>query len=491
VQVNPTVVTVGLAYLAGVAAIGAWAARRTRTARDFFAAGKGIGIAALSLSTMSATLSGFVFIGGPGLMQSAGLGALFIVLSTGVTGALGAWVVGRRLRLLAEVREILTVPDALAARFGGGWVPGLAAAGILVAVVGYMATNLLALGVVVDTLFGTGVGWGIWLGTAVLVAYTATGGILAAIYTDVLQGGLMAAASIWIFSVALEAGGGLAAISRTLVEADPGFLAPFGHLSPMTAVGFYLLFAVGSLGQPHVIHKFIMLRDPRTLRWYPLAMTGGMTVVLLLLFAVGITTRALVLRGEMPPLAAPDQATPAFLLAYAPPLLAGVVFAGVLAAIMSTLNSFMNVGAAALTRDLPRALGRPVADELTVGRWTTVALSLVAAGAAQASGTLVAFLGIFGFGLFASTLVPGVAVGLNWAGATRRAATASLVAGIGSTVVLEVLAFFDVFTLPGSLGIPVTALCLSLAVLIGGSLLDPAGRSATHLDPAVREALRA
>jgi Na+/proline symporter len=476
--VNATIVGVGLAYLAGVAAIGTWAARRTRTSHDFFAAGRGIGIVALSLTTMSATLSGFVFIGGPGLMQSAGLGALFIVLSTGVTGALGVWVVGRRLRLLAEVRDIMTIPDALAARFGGGWVPGLAAAGILVAVVGYMATNLLALGVVVDILFDTGVGWGIWLGTAVLVAYTATGGILAAIYTDVLQGGLMAVASVGVCAVALEAGGGLASMSRTLLEADPGFLDAFGHLSPMTALGFYLLFAVGSLGQPHVIHKFMMIEDPRQLRWYPLAMTGAMTVVLLLFFAVGVTTRVLVLRGEMAPLAAPDEATPAFLLAYAPPLLAGLVFAGVLAAIMSTLNSFMNVGAAALTRDLPRALGRPLADELAVGRWTTVGLSVAAAAAAHASGTLVAFLGIFGFGLFAATLVPAVAVGLNWRGATRAGAISGLVIGLAGTVVLETLAFLEVWGLPGDLSVPVTALTLALLAFVGVSWLTRADAAA-------------
>lgn len=475
---NATVVAVALAYLAGVAAVGTWAARRTRTARDFFAAGPGIGIVALSLSTMSATLSGFVFIGGPGLMQTAGLGALFIVLSTGVTGALGAWVVGRRLRLLAEVRDIMTVPDALAARFGGGLVPGLAAVAIVIAVVGYMATNLLALGVLVDTVFGIGVGWGIWVGTGVLVAYTATGGILAAIYTDVLQGTLMAVASVGVFTVALEAGGGLAEMSRTLMEYDPAFLAPFGHLTPMTALGFYLLFAVGSLGQPHVIHKFIMIRDPRRLRWYPLAMTAAMTVVLLVFFAVGVATRVLVLRGEMPPLSTPDQATPAFLVAHAPPLLAGVVFAGVLAAVMSTLNSFMNVGAAALTRDLPRALGRSVRDELRVGRWTTVGLSVAAAATAHLSGTLVAFLGIFGFGLFASTLVPGVAVGLNWRGATRLGAAASLATGLVVTLLLETLAFLEIWRLPGGLGIPATALALALLVLLGVSRLTRRGAAA-------------
>ena len=83
-------------------------------------------------------------------------------------------------------------------------------------------------------------------------------------------------------------------------------------------------------------------------------------------------------------------------------LLAAVVFSGVAAAIMSTVNSFMNVGAAALIHDLPVALGRRVRNELLWGRIATVGISLLAAVLAQLSGTLVAFLGIFGFGLFAA-----------------------------------------------------------------------------------------
>ena len=76
-------------------------------------------------------------------------------------------------------------------------------------------------------------------------------------------------------------------------------------------------------------------------------------------------------------------------------LLAALVFSGVAAAIMSTVNSFMSIGAAALTHDLPVALGRRVGNELRWGRISTVVISVVAALVAQASGTLVAFLGIF------------------------------------------------------------------------------------------------
>jgi len=142
-------------------------------------------------------------------------------------------------------------------------------------------------------------------------------------------------------------------------------------------------------------------------------MTGAMTLALLLFLSVGLAVRALVARGDLPPLARPDDATPTFLLGYLPRVVAAVVFSGVAAAIMSTVSSFLSVGAAAITHDLPRAFARarPRDDvrALRAGRVWTVLLCVAGAVLAQASGTLVAFLGIFGYGLFAATTLPALA----------------------------------------------------------------------------------
>jgi Na+/proline symporter len=206
-----------------------------------------------------------------------------------------------------------------------------------------------------------------------------------------------------------------------------------------------------------------MLRDPRRLKWFPLLMTLALLLTTLLFLGVGIVVKSLVVEGRMT-LATPDQATPYFLLRFTPVLLAGLVFSGVAAAIMSTVNSFMNVGAAAITHDIPVALGRRVGNELRWGRIATVGISVLAAVLAQLSGTLVAFLGIFGFGLFASTLVPALAIGLNWEGATRQGAIASIVVGIVSTLTLETLGFFDLYTVP--VGVTVSGLSLVLSFLV-------------------------
>ncbi len=461
---RPTVIGVAILYFAGVAAISVWAARRTRTAGDFFLAGQGIGLWALAIAAMAATLSGFIFVGGPGLVYTIGMGAVFIVMPATITNSMTAWVLAKRMRLLGEARGLLTIPDAIGARYRSRAAQGLAAVAMLIAIVGYMATNILALGLVIDAIFGIGLAPSIWIGMLVTLAYTVSGGILAGIYTDLLQGALMAAASALVFVYALEAGGGMAAMSATILASDPAFLGPWGKLTPLAALSFFFVFGLGVLGQPHVVHKFYMLRDPRRLRWYPLLMTLALVVTLLIFFGVGLVTKTLVLRGELPPLATPDAATPTFLLGYTPLLLAALVFSGVAAAIMSTVNSFMNVGAAALTHDLPVAFGFRVANELRWGRIWTVVIAIAAAVIAQLSGTLVAFLGIFGWGLFASTLVPALAIGLNWRRATRAGAIASIASGLVITLTLETLAYLKRFTFPA--GVTATAVALVTSILV-------------------------
>ena len=461
---SPGIVAIALVYFAIVATIATWATRRTKSASDFFVAGAGVGLWTLAIAKMAATLSGFAFIGGPGLVYTIGIGAVFIILPGALSNALGAWVLAKRMRLLGEARGLFTVPDAIGARYRSRLAQGLAAASVLIAVVGYIATNLLALGLVIDAIFATGLPLGIWIGTAVILAYSVAGGIMAGIYTDVFQGSVMALASAVVFVFALKSGGGMENISRTIMAADPDFLGPWGTIGPMAAISFFFVFAVGSLGQPHVVHKFYMLRDPRQLKWYPLLMTVALAVTQLLYVSVGIAMKALVVGGDIAPLAKADQATPQFLLHYTPTIVAGLVFSGVAAAIMATVNSFMSVGAAALTHDLPIAFGRRVSDELRVGRISTVALAVVAAGVAQVSGTLVAFLGIFGWGLFGSTIVPALAIGLNWEGATRAGAIASISTGLVVTLVGETLGYFKVYGLPAGVSISALALVSSLLV---------------------------
>src|SRR4029079_288476 len=115
---------------------------------------------------------------------------------------------------------------AIGARYKSPATQGLAGIAMLVGIVVYMATNALAMGVVINAIFGVGIAWGIWLGMGITLAYSVSGGILARIYNDVFQGTLMGVASVLVFAFVLKVGGGLGHMSATILARDPGFLSP-------------------------------------------------------------------------------------------------------------------------------------------------------------------------------------------------------------------------------------------------------------------------
>ena len=474
---RPGVIAVALIYLAIVLAIGLWALRRTRSSKDFFIAGQGIGLLVTGFATMSAAFSGFVFLGGPGLTYRIGVASLFIVIPVSFTAGLLCWVVAKRLRLLAEVREVYTIPDAIACRYRSLWATGLSAVAVLIGTVGYLGSQMLALGVLIEAIFGTRDLLGTWslvaatsLGMLVVLAYSMAGGMLAGVYTDLVQGGLMLLTAVGVFGYAIHSGGGLTEITTSIARSPDfgaGFLEPFGTVPLLTALGFFFVFAIGTLGQPHMLHKFYMLDDPRKLKWMPLVVGTAQTTCVFIWLGIGLAVPALVVRGRLSPLDNPDSATPLFLLNFAPQALTGLAFAGILAAIMSTADSFVNIGAAALVRDLPRVFGRKMRRELLWGRVATPVIMLAATLFALAYGDLIALLGTFAFGTFAAALAPALAVGLNWKRVTAAAAAASIATGMVLNLGLEFLANQTWF--PGLPRAPLAPGALPAAVALAGS----------------------
>jgi Na+/proline symporter len=434
---------------------------------------------------MAAAISGFSFIGGPGLVYRTGMGAMFIVLPAAITGAMSAWVLAKRLRLLGEFRGLVTIPDAIGLRYSSRLAQGLAGIAILTAIVIYMATNILALGLVIDAIFGTGLAVATWIGMIVTLAYSVSGGILAGVYNDLFQGMLMAVASVLVFVVTLKVGGGMTHTSHTILAARPELMGPWGAMSPVSALSLFFVFGMGVLGQPHVIHKYYMLRDPRRLKWMPMITTLAILLTVLLYYGIGMTMRSLVESGRTPPLANAETATPLFLLQFAPLLLAATVFSGVAAAIMSTVNSFMSIGAAVLTYDLPKALGRAPSNALLHGRLWTVAIGITATMLALIPklAVSVSFLGILAWGIFTAAIVPALAIGLNWRGATREGGIASICTGLVMTLALESYPFWASRPLPT--GVSGTGVALVASILVFLAVSRATQAAGAPIDPVV------
>jgi len=479
--------TMVIIYLAIVLAIGYWATRRTKNSKDFFIAGKQIGPIALALAAFSATLSGWLFVGAPGLIYTLGTGAMWFTMSTAVAYTI-LWVVtGKRMRLLVEVKDVMTVADAVKARFENRFASGLAGIATLIGVVLYLATQLLAMGVILGYVFNISVTTGVIIGMVITLLYAIGGGMLAGIYTDVFQGTMMAITSIVIFAYALSIGGGMFNIteiistSPALAEGGLGykFVGPFGIIPPILAMSWFFLLALGIVGQPHLVHKFFMIKDIKKLRHGAFLTTVPAIISGLLSFGVGMVIKSKVMSGELAALAKADDAITVFLLTYTTPILTGLAFAGIASAIMSTADSFINIASAAAVRDLPNAFGKKLSEksELQWGRISALVLGVVSVALAVGlSSEGIALLGAFGYGTFAAALAPAIGLGFNWKRATKEGAIASIASGLFIGIGLEIgkvlkMAWYTDGL--GSLGIynGVFALSVSAIVFIVVSLI--------------------
>ncbi|MFC7154218.1 sodium/proline symporter [Halomarina halobia] len=499
---SPYVLIFGTAYMLIVLAIGVWGYLQTDSTSDFLITGKSIGTWVLALTAFSVIQSGFGFVGGPELIYAGGSTALWIFFTAPI-GFLLTWVVlAKRMRILADLRNVLTLADGMYVRYESDAVRGLTGLAVIVGVIAYLATNLAALQYVMRAIFGIDVTVGLFVGALILLLYSMLGGMIAGVWTDFVQAITMIVGAVLVFFFAVSFGGGMENISRNLASADPALISPFGALGApeassaaviFTALGWWILFSVGSAGQPHLITKFYMSRNLKILRWGAPIAAVSYAVSSLLAFSTGLSMRSMVEAGTVAEPASASIVGPLFVLEYTPGVVAGLILAALLAAIMSTSDSFLNIGAAAISRDLPRAFGSAIEDdrvELRVTQAALVFLTVTSTLVVFYSSELVGILGTIGWGFFAAAIFPVAALGMNWKGATKWGAILAAVGGMAVNLLFSAvpriadeigLSWLSeaIRGLYGSLfvGLPVgvVALLVAIVLFVVGSLATQSG----------------
>jgi len=469
-------------YMVVCLGIGVWAMKRTSSAKDFFMAGRNVGAIVTALAVFSSSLSGFGFVGGPGLVYSMGLSSIWMIICAGIGYGVSWFLNGKRLRLFAEYFDSISLPDVVTKRYNSTAAGGLIAIAILLGVLGYLATQILAMSAVVQSILqstqlipeATMMACVIF-STVFLVIYCVAGGVIASLYTDLVQGTIMVFAAIGIFITTLFVfDGGPTEVVMTLFEDDHESVNAFGTFGIIGCLSWFLLFGLGGAGQPHLITKFMMTKSIEdSKKSMPLAFLT-FSIAALLWISIGLVMRALVISGQHPELASADGAAPAFLQFFTHPILAGIVFAALFAAIMSTADAFLNIGSAVLVHDIPKTIiGRPLKNELQMARLATLILASIAAifslHTYYNSKELVGILGAFGWGTFASALVPVVAIGFNWKRATSTAACTAIIISLFLNLVLKVFGITIPFGFDGS----AFAMIISTLIFLLVSYLGP------------------
>ena len=366
-------------YNAILIGVGLWARRRNQNVEDFFLAGRGLGPWVAAISASASSSSAWTLLGVSGAAYAWGLPALWLFPAT-VGGFILNWVwVAPRLQRLAKEEGAVTLSEVIApANIGGSrqLILRIAAIIIVFCFSFYIASQFEAAGKAFESVFGLSKQISILVGAGIVLAYTMLGGFWAVSVTDTLQGLLMVLAAIVLPTSALIAVGGPGALIGGLAElGNTGSPIGNGALGGFTSLFFVLgLFGIGIgyPGQPHVVNRFMALKDEKSLsQGRIIALTWAILVYSGMLL-LGLSARLL-----FPDLGDAEQVLFRAAGVLLPPVIAGVMLAAVLSAIMSTADSQLLVASSAISYDWHLASERAKTG-LTGTRTTVVAVLMLA-----------------------------------------------------------------------------------------------------------------
>lgn len=456
-------------YLGLMLGIGAWFYRRNRNVSDYVLGARKLGPLVSALSAQASDMSGWLLMGLPGMAYLLWGGTAEAVW-TAVGLWLGTWLnwlfAAERLRRFTGRLDALTFPDYFAKRFDdkSGVLRAVSAFFILFFFLIYTASMFSAGAKLFHTIFGVSYHAALLIGCAIIVSYTFLGGFLAVCWTDVIQGTLMFLALCVTPFFALRSIGGN--VFDTLSRAGGDFsLWPAGPGKlPFLFVVSALAWGLGYFGQPHILPRFMAIRDPKEI---PTARRVAMVWVTL-------SMTAAVVCGILGALLFPALADPETVFIHLsrdlfPPLISGILMTAILSAIMSTADSQLLVASSAAASDLWRGTFKPNASErstLRISRITVIAVSVLAAALVYAENPDPAtFLGqlnssvfklvAFAWAGFGAAFGPVILLSLYWKRLTRAGAAAGILAGGLTASVWRfcsggVFALFDVYELlPG------------------------------------------
>ena len=438
---GPVALWAFLAYLGVMVGIGLLTSRfSSQGVGEFFVGGRRVNRVVVALSAVVSGRSAWLLLGVTGMAWSQGASAIWAVAGYTVVELILFLTLAPRLRAFAEVHDCVTLPDIFAARFGdeNGRLRLVLSGALLLFMVGYVAAQFTAGGKAMEASFGLDAQMGVLITAAIVLGYTVMGGFLAVSITDSIQAVFMLFGLVAVPLVAATAVGGwgqvmteLAAIDPTLV--DPGALT-FGAFLGLAGIG------LGSPGNPHIIVRYLSIDDEKSLRFAGGVATFWNVVMGVGAVAIGLVGRVLVPEVSGLPAADTESLYPFLAQQYLPPVLFGIVVASIFAAIMSTADSQLLVGASAIVRDIYQKVlhrGEVVAQArlVALSRWSVAGLVVASLAMGWVAQDVVFWLVLFAWAGLGAALGPVTLLSMYWKGMTRGGVFAGVFTGAAVTVV--------------------------------------------------------
>ncbi len=447
-------------YMTAVILIGVFYARRAnKNSEEYFLGGRSLGPWVTAMSAEASDMSGWLLMGLPGVAYWCGLAdAAWTAIGLAVGTYLNWLIVSKRLRRYSvRANNSITLPDFFSNRFREKKkvIMTVSALFILIFFTVYASSCFVTCGKLFSTLFGLPYQTMMIVGAVFVLLYTILGGFLAESISDFMQAIIMITALAVIVTISTVKAGGLGAVLDN-ARAIPGFLEFFGLASPTIENGQQLVEAgkpvfgaaqeygwlsifsmlawgLGYFGMPQVLLRFMAIRKESELsRSRRIAMTWVVISLAVAVF-IGIVGRQLFPVTHLTKSAAENIFITLSTNAL-PPLLAGFVMAGILAATISSSDSYLLIAASALSKNIFQGVCKKDATDkqvMTVTRITLLVLALIGIVIALDEKSIIFQIVSFAWAGFGATFGPLILFSLFWKRINQVGALAGMISGAG------------------------------------------------------------
>ena len=439
---NNIILTIFILYFVVIIGIGYLTSRTKMSHSVFLLGGRKLPGWALAFSERATGESAWLLLGFTGFVFATGLSGIWVAVGI-ASGIIFAWLfLARRFMKETEKYGVLTMPDYLAVKFGEKanvirWITSILIASFFMF---YVGAQFAGAGKLFITTFNIDESIGIVLATVVVLAIAYFGGFLSVVWTDMIQSIMMLITLCVIPIIALiYISSNDLSISTSLVTAGSEFNSWMGGTTGFAlGVLFFNNFSwfFGYLGgQPQLSSRFMALKNDREAKqgitvaiiWTVLAYTGA--------FLIGLAAIAMYNQGTFSDV---ETVLPHMILDLTPPWMAGILLAGILAAIITTANSQLMVVTSSVSEDIVhKTLGINLTDSqlLLVSRMTVLVAGIVGMLIALTSQSLLYLVVSWAWAGVGGTLSPAILMTFFW----KRYSSTGLIATIISGFVFTVL----------------------------------------------------